>query len=424
MNGQPSIRRPQPERSGLLPRLPMPRADAGHGRPTGMHLCIVSSKECWQDASGAWCSYGGFPLQMQAIASLFDEVTMVIVRSAPRTGGMPLPRRARVIAVPEPAGRAWRRKLAVGLALPYYLAVMARGMRDADAVHVPLPGDLPLVGLLTGLATGKRCIARYGGSWAVNGETTVVNRLTRACMRLAAAGGRHVMLATGEQDAPPAGGVQWIFTSIVSRDEIAPPSADARGLSSPPRLAYVGRLSPEKGVIHLIRAVALLTGRGAGARPTLTVIGDGPERGGLERAARELGCAPAVTFAGQLPRDEMLGRLRDVDLCVQPSLSEGLCKAWLDAMSQGLPVISSEVGAARAVIGVRGERGWLVPPGDAARLADTIQHVITAPVDWPALRARCREYARTRTLDAWAGRIAELCARQWGCRVLNGRLAW
>ncbi|HEX7087911.1 MAG TPA: glycosyltransferase [Vicinamibacterales bacterium] len=387
-----------------------------------MRLCIVSSKECWQDPSGIWHSYGGFPLQMDAIASLFDAVTMVVVRSVPRRGGMPLPRRARIVALPEPPGAGWVRKLAVGARLPRDAVVMARHMRDADVVHVPLPGDLSLVGMLTAIAMRRRCIARYGGSWTANSETTVMNRVTRACMRAAARAG-HVMLATGDPAAPADRGVDWLFASVVSRDELAPPASLERGLSSPPQLAYLGRLSPEKGVIHLIRAMTRFGSHQARPRPELTVIGDGPERGALEQAARHADGA-AIRFVGQLPREEVIPLLRRMDLCVQPSLSESLCKAWLDAMAQGLPVISSDVGAARAVFGGPGERGWLVPPGDSARLAEAIHTAITIPIDWPALRARCRDYAQTRTIDAWAGRIAELCATRWGCRVLNGRLAW
>ena len=62
-----------------------------------MHLCVVSFKPCWQDASGRWMSYGGFPLQMAAIASLFDSVTLVVVRSTPQDGALPLPSEAEVI---------------------------------------------------------------------------------------------------------------------------------------------------------------------------------------------------------------------------------------------------------------------------------------------------------------------------------------
>jgi glycosyltransferase involved in cell wall biosynthesis len=389
-----------------------------------MDLCVISSKECWQDATGRWCSYGGFPRQMCAIASLFDRVTMVIVRGHPRAGGMPLPEKAHVVPMPEPLGRAWRRKLFVAGALPYYIAVMAHSMPKNTVVHVPLPGDLPLVGLITAFLLRKRCIARYCGSWVTNDETTVMNKLTRACMRRVA-GGRNVMLATGEERLPPAPGMHWTFATVLSREEIdtLEPCVD-RGLSRPPHLVYVGRLSPEKGVLTLIRALALLKARCSTSMPMprVTLAGDGPARAELELAARELGCEHAVTFAGQLPRAELVELLYGADLCVQPSLTEGFSKAWLDAMALGLPVISSNVGAAKSVIGDAAERGWLVKPGDAYELADTIEQAMTADIDWPALRARCRTYVRGRTLDAWNEQIGQLCIQQWGGRLTGGKL--
>src|SRR5207249_6053356 len=87
-----------------------------------------------------------------------------------------------------------------------------------------------------------------------------------------------------------------------------------------------------------------------------------------------------------------------------------------------LPVLASEVGAARRVIGGHGERGWLVPPGDVPALAVALQRALTGPVDWPALRLRCRAYVEGRTLETWVSRIGEICADQWGLSLEDGRL--
>jgi len=95
---------------------------------------------------------------------------------------------------------------------------------------------------------------------------------------------------------------------------------------------------------------------------------------------------------------------------------------WLDAMAHGLPVLASEVGAARRVIGEDGERGWLVPPGEPPALAAQLARILTSPRDWPALRRRCRAYADGRTLEAWTRRIGELCALRWQVRYADGRL--
>jgi glycosyltransferase involved in cell wall biosynthesis len=387
-----------------------------------MKACVVTFKECWQDEAGRWLSFGGFPLQMEAVCSLFDEAILLVGTGKPRRGGIPLPAGARVIAIRQPAGQDTRRKLSVLTGLPYYIRSIVSAMRSADVVHVPLPGDIPLLGLLTALVLRKRVIARYCGSWTTTSRTTVMNRVTRMLMRRFA-GNRNVMLATGDGVLPPFRKLHWIFASALSHHEVSriSPVLD-RGLATPPRLVYAGRLSIEKGVAVLIDAVALLRAQGFEPLPTVTVLGDGPERDTLTARCMAAGCEGLFRFAGQVDRDDLSRELAQADLCVQPSLSEGFSKAWLDAMAHGLPVIASDVGAAGAAIGRDGERGWLLPAGDVAALASLMRTIISTPRDWTGLRHRCRNYVRERTLEAWAGRIGEICARQWGASIVEGKL--
>ncbi len=351
-----------------------------------VRVCIVSYKECWQDATGRWLSHGGFPSQMAAIASLFQETTLVIVRGAARPGGIPLSTDIRIVPLSGPVGTDARRKLSVLASLPYYLSAMTPRIRAADAVHVPLPGDLSLLALLVACALRKPLIARYGGSWISNTQTTLMDRVTRQCMRVFA-GGRNIMLATGDDHTPPAPRMHWIFSTALTEAELIAirPRLDRR-LADPPRVVYVGRLSPEKGVDQLVRAIAHL------------------RQEGVARAA-------------------LSRRLLDADIAVQPSLSEGMCKAWLDAFAHGVPVVASAVGAAAAVIGRAGERGWLVPPGDVRALAVALQRALNAPIDWSALRARCRAYVDGRTLEGWAQAIRARCEHAWGVTLRNGPVA-
>lgn len=387
-----------------------------------LRVCAVSFKPCWQDASGRWMSFGGFPFQMAAIASLFDDMTLVIVRVAPRDGGIPLPAHARVVPLRSPRGADLRRKLSVVARMPYLVWKIAASAWNADAVHVPLPGDVPLLGMWIALAMRKRVLARYGGSWVANTQSTFMNRVTKACMRRFA-GGRNVMLATGDGAAAPAAGMEWVFSTALARDELEriTPRLD-RGLSKPPRLVYAGRLSPEKGVAVLIDALGHLANDANAPQPHLTILGDGDERAELEARATAVGCRDRVTFAGQVDRVALSSALDVADVCVQPSLTEGFSKAWLDAMAHGLPVLTSNVGAASAVIGTRGERGWLVPPGDSQELAAAIRRVLVDHQDWTDLRRRCRAYVEGRTLEAWAERIGTMCAAHWGWTMTDGRL--
>jgi glycosyltransferase involved in cell wall biosynthesis len=387
-----------------------------------MRVCAISFKGCWQDDEGRWISDGGFPLQMKAISSLFEAMTLLVTRVPPRRGGLPLPPAARVVPLRHPQGQDWRRKLSVLGHMTHYLATIAREVRDVDVVHVPLPGDLSLIGMLVALALRKRLLVRYGGSWSPTCQTTMMNRVTRELMRRFA-GGRNVMLAAGEGDYPPAQEVHWLFSTAMTAEELAGIDRDLdRGLSAPPRLIYAGRLSPEKGVPYLIEAIAALKERGNASLPELVLAGDGPERGPLEGLVRERGVESHVRFLGQLDRIALSRQFHWADVCVQPSLTEGFSKAWIDAMAHGLPVLTCEVGAARAVIGRDGERGWLVPPGDVPALVRAIETIISSPYDWKSIRCCCRCYAQVRTLEAWAQRIGETCERQWGLAFKEGKL--
>jgi glycosyltransferase involved in cell wall biosynthesis len=390
-----------------------------------VRLCVVSFKECWQDESGAWWSYGGFPMQIAAVSSLFDDTTLVIVRGRTRSGGIRLEGIARTVALRSPEGLDLRRKLSVLANLPYYAGTIAKYVRDSDVVHIPAPGDMPLLGMLIALVFRKRLIVRYGSSWVTTSETTLTHKFTRMCMRRFA-GGRNVMLATGEGSDAPAAGMRWVFSTALSRAELDSihPALD-RGLSQPPRLVYAGRLSSEKGVAVLIEALSMLKREGFQPLPSVTLVGDGPERRPLERLALDLGCADSIQFAGHCNRSDLSRHLMTADLCVQPSLSEGFSKAWLDAMAHGLPVVASNVGAAGAVIGRDdgNRRGWLVPPGSAHALAGTIREAILAPLEWPELRRRCRAYVEARTLEAWAHEIGEACAQQWSASMVGGKLS-
>ena len=388
-----------------------------------MKVCAVSLKECWREADGRWHSTGGFPAQMAGIRSLFDEMDLVVVESFRRSGGTALPEAAQVTPLRPLPGEGLRRKLAVLRRLPYYWTTIAGRVRKSDVVHVPMPGDIPLVAMFVALVARKPLLVRYGGSWELTGITTFMNRFTRACLRRFA-GGRNVMLVTGDGAGAPSARMHWIFSTALSRRELAAITCDLnRGLSSPPRLVYAGRLSVEKGVGHLLHALAGLKSNAFNIRPTLWIAGDGPERRNLEVLATKLGCATHVNFCGQLSRRELSELLAQSDVCVQPSLSEGFSKAWLDAMAHGLPVIGSAMGAAKAVIGGDGERGWLVRPGDEQDLASTLRRVLHGPVDWPALRARCRAYTEGRTLEAWSEEIGRICAAQWRCSFAGGKLS-
>jgi len=131
----------------------------------------------------------------------------------------------------------------------------------------------------------------------------------------------------------------------------------------------VARLSPEKGLDDLLRAVARLVGQGLPLR--LILAGDGPQRGRLRRLADRLGIAGRVDFRGEAPHERVPAVLRELDIFAMPSRAEGFGVAALEAQAMELPVVATRVHGIPDVV-EDGVSGLLVPPRDTGALAEAI----------------------------------------------------
>jgi len=147
-----------------------------------------------------------------------------------------------------------------------------------------------------------------------------------------------------------------------------------RALGIPPHACVVGtvsRLFAEKGHRYLLDACATLIPDLPHLRAL--IVGTGDLRPALERQATQLGIADRVIFTGFY--EDLHGALNAMDVFAQPSvLEEGFPTAILEAQAAGLPVVASDVGGTRETLDV-GVSGRLVPPRDAAALADTLRRL-------------------------------------------------
>ena len=165
-------------------------------------------------------------------------------------------------------------------------------------------------------------------------------------------------------------------------------------LSDPPRLLYVGRLHPQKGLDVLLRAIRLLSDYRR--RPLqLRLVGDGPARGELTALADQLDLNDQVTFCGQ--SDRVMEELAAADVFVLPSRAEGLSNALLEAMAAGLPALVSDIPGNVDV--VEHERnGLLFRAEDPQALADCL----TSLLDQEDLRRRLGREARKSVEDRFS----------------------
>ena len=131
---------------------------------------------------------------------------------------------------------------------------------------------------------------------------------------------------------------------------------------------YVGRLCPEKGVDILIDAVSRLE-----FPLSLHIVGDGPQRNGLEKLCKQLGLSDRVIFHGWVSYDEVVNFYLSSQLFVHPGRwPEPLGRAVLDAMALEVPVIAADSGGPPWALG---DAGLTFRPGDSEDLADKIRAV-------------------------------------------------
>lgn len=128
----------------------------------------------------------------------------------------------------------------------------------------------------------------------------------------------------------------------------------------------VGALRPEKNLDLLIRAFDRAHGN-----TWLAVVGEGPCRADLEQAARGVGASARIIFVGPVADPAPL--YRSLDIFAVSSLTEQMPLSVLEAMASGLPVLATDVGDIREMLGPTGVRGeTLVRPRDLDAYADAL----------------------------------------------------
>jgi glycosyltransferase involved in cell wall biosynthesis len=139
--------------------------------------------------------------------------------------------------------------------------------------------------------------------------------------------------------------------------ETSPTQAEARarlGLDDGPLLLTAARLTPWKGVDHLITALCRVPD------VRLLVAGDGDQLEALRAQARDLGVSGRVIFLGKVPREQMALHMKAADYLALYSGYEGLSHTLLESLRAGTPVIASDKGGNPEVV-QHGVNGLLVP---------------------------------------------------------------
>jgi glycosyltransferase involved in cell wall biosynthesis len=164
-------------------------------------------------------------------------------------------------------------------------------------------------------------------------------------------------------------------------------------------LVYVGRLVSDKGVDLLIEGLSIL--RSLGTRTQLTIVGDGPERGNLEKQIAELNLGAAVEFVGSRTGSQLAEILNRHRILVVPSRwPEPFGIVAVEAIACGCAVVGSDHGGLPEAIG---PCGITFPNNDGRALANALAQVINDPT-W---REQLRRHAASHLARFTKGRVAE-----------------
>ncbi len=144
--------------------------------------------------------------------------------------------------------------------------------------------------------------------------------------------------------------------------------------NDPIQLITTGTLIWRKGYEYLLMALRKMKDRGISAE--LHIIGDGPERIRILFTANDLDLTSQVILHGKLSPTEVVDLLQQADIFVLSSLSEGISNAVLEAMSCGLPVVTTDCGGMREAI-QEGVEGYKVPLRDPETMAEKLELLAT-----------------------------------------------
>lgn len=181
-----------------------------------------------------------------------------------------------------------------------------------------------------------------------------------------------------------------LTTAIIPQLGVAPAPATSQ-LAGPLAMGFIGRLVPEKGLDLLFRACVKVLGEWS-----LDVVGTGPAQIELEALAERLGISARITWHGALPRSGLGDVWAGLNCLVVPSRAtrdwvEIQAPAALEAMGHGIPVVATDTGALRHIVGAG---GVIVPEEDVTALADALRLLL----EDPAMRVHIGAEGRRRVI--------------------------
>jgi glycosyltransferase involved in cell wall biosynthesis len=202
--------------------------------------------------------------------------------------------------------------------------------------------------------------------WSLRAPARIVTMSRAFAGQLAARGVRPERITVVHNAIEP----DWLARAGISREQARREVGVASGQ---PLIVALGRLSCEKGFDCLLEAFGRFVHAKVLGTPVLMIVGDGPERGNLERQAAALGVSGYVRITGQ--RKEVRPFYAAADVVAISSVTEGSPNVLLEAMAARVPVVATAVGGIPEIV-AHEESSLLVAARDAPALGGAMARVL------------------------------------------------
>lgn len=252
--------------------------------------------------------------------------------------------------------------------------------RSAEVIHIHAP-NLLAAALLPFVSRAKKIVIHWHTDLVDKGLLGALARplelyMARRADRLVATSQAYAEASPVLRRFPGKTVVIPLGIADAAESEAAAgiPAEVTRFLRGRPLVLAVGRMVPYKGFDHLIRAAAGLRSDAA-----VVIVGSGPLEAEHRALIEALGAGDRVMMAGRLSAPDLGALFRAAALYALSSVkrSEAFGIVLLEAMAYGLPIVATRIpGSGVAWAAGEGETGPIVPPRDAASLADAIDSLI------------------------------------------------
>lgn len=179
---------------------------------------------------------------------------------------------------------------------------------------------------------------------------------------------------------------------VIVNNAVKIPDIGEKKLHERVTFLFLGALIKRKGVMDLLQATKQLVNEGVTSFKVL-IAGGGEEEQLLKQYVTENKISDYVEFLGWVGNDDKPGLFEKSDVLVLPSYNEGLPIAILEAMSYGLPIISTNVGSISEAV-IDGKNGYLFTPGNIDILQELMKNFVCDKSLWKKFSQKSKSISK------------------------------